>query len=149
MDCMTKAHPATRAAREPFDELPVPVLFPGQDFERDEAVQARLPGLIDHAHAAAAEAFEDFELGEQRGDFGRRRRRQDDFGSLRAGPARSLRLRGEAGLEHTFRANAAQRRGGHGFPAMRTFFFVSHIFLLSPIQRKNGPKVTGDFQKKP
>ena len=57
-------------AREPFGELAVPILFLGQDFERDEAVQARLPRLVHHAHAAAAEAFEDFQLREQRRDFG-------------------------------------------------------------------------------
>ena len=129
-------------ACEPFDELPVPVLFLGQDFERDNAVQARLPGLVHHAHAAAAETFKDFQLGKQRRDFGGRERRLDDFGSLRADTARSLRLRSEAGLEHAFGANVSQRRGRHRFPAMRTFFFVSHIIVsFTPYNGRIGQKL--------
>ena len=31
----------------------------GQEFQRDEAVQARVLGLVDDAHAAAAELFDD------------------------------------------------------------------------------------------
>ena len=33
-----------------------------EQFQRDETVQGFLPRLIDHAHAAASEAFEDFKL---------------------------------------------------------------------------------------
>ena len=46
-----------------------------EQFERDEAVQGFLPRLIDHAHAAAPEAFQDFQLRKMRRDlFGRQRR---------------------------------------------------------------------------
>ena len=85
-------------------------------FKRDEAVQARLACLVHDAHAAATEAFEDFQLRKQRGDFRGRRRRMHDLGSMRAGATRSLRLGGETGLQHAFGANTAQRRGGTGFP---------------------------------
>ncbi len=107
-------------ACEPPGELRILLLFPGQDFERDEAVQARLPRLIDNAHATPAEAFENFQLRKQRGDFGRRGRRMNDLGSVRAGCARSLRLSGEAGLQHAFGANPAQCRWRHWLSAMRT-----------------------------
>ncbi len=48
-------------AREPLGELRILLLFPRQDFERDETVQARLSCLVHHAHAAAAETFKDFQ----------------------------------------------------------------------------------------
>ena len=42
--------------------------FRGEEFEGDEPVEGALSGFEDDAHAAAAEAFEDFELGEERLD---------------------------------------------------------------------------------
>ena len=46
-----------------------------QNFQRDDAVQLFLPRLIDRAHAALADEFEDFELRKfQRREFGDGRR---------------------------------------------------------------------------
>ena len=42
--------------------------FRGEEFEGDEPVEGTLSGFEDDAHAAAAEAFEDFELWEERLD---------------------------------------------------------------------------------
>ena len=44
-----------------------------QDLEGDEAVEARLPGLVDRAHAALAEQFQDLKLREVPGEFFGRR----------------------------------------------------------------------------
>ena len=62
-------------AREPLGKARVLLLLAGQDLQRHEAVQPRLAGLIDHAHAAAPEAFQDFQLREMAGDLLQRRRR--------------------------------------------------------------------------
>ena len=62
-------------AREPLGELRVLLLFACQDFQGDIAVQARLTRLVNHAHAAAPKAFENFQLRKQRRDFRRQRRR--------------------------------------------------------------------------
>ena len=77
---------ASRANR--LGELGVAHPLRREQFQRDEPVQALLPRLIDHPHAAASEAFEDFQLRKMRRDlFGRQRR-------LRGGPvARENRFR--------------------------------------------------------
>ena len=64
-----------RLAREPLGEARVFLLLASQDLQRHEAVEPRLARLIDHAHAAAAQAFQDFQLREMAGDLLHRRRR--------------------------------------------------------------------------
>ena len=72
---MVQRRERLRLAREAFGELRVAHALRREEFQRDEAVQGFLPRLIDHAHAAASEAFENFELRKMRGDlFGRQRR---------------------------------------------------------------------------
>lgn len=41
-----------------------------QEFKRDEAVQARVPGFINHAHASAAQLFNDVVMGDCLADEG-------------------------------------------------------------------------------
>jgi hypothetical protein len=60
---------------KPRRELRIVRPLRGEQFERHEAVQRLLPCLVNHAHAATAEAFEDFELREVRSEFLRRQRR--------------------------------------------------------------------------
>ena len=61
----------------------------GEDFEGDEAVEGFLAGLVDGAHAAAAEECEDVEFGEERGEFGRGRgASRREFGGLGFGVRR-------------------------------------------------------------
>src|SRR5271163_1389804 len=48
--------------REPFSKLGITHPLRCEEFQCHEAVQAFLPRLIDHAHAAASEAFENFKL---------------------------------------------------------------------------------------
>ena len=51
-----------------------PADFRRQDFHRHQAVELPLPGLVDRAHAAAAEQLEDFQLRNFRRNFLDRRR---------------------------------------------------------------------------
>jgi hypothetical protein len=48
--------------------------FHRQDFQGHDSIQTRLAGFIDHAHAAHAEQFDDFQLRELRRQLGRVRR---------------------------------------------------------------------------
>jgi hypothetical protein len=53
-----------------------------EEFKGDEAVEGLLPGLVNDAHAAAANEFQDFELREGGGHrFQSRRRRAAGFGA--------------------------------------------------------------------
>ena len=65
-----------RLPREAVGKLRVFLPFRREEFERDETVERYLPRLVNHAHPAAPEAGEDFELREMRGDLLDRRRRQ-------------------------------------------------------------------------
>src|SRR5262245_50515948 len=51
---------------EPLAELRIGGLRVGEDLDRDGAVQARVPRLVDFAHAAGAERGEDFVRAEAR-----------------------------------------------------------------------------------
>jgi len=62
-------------ASEAFGELGVVDAFGGEELEGDEAVEGFLPGLVNDAHAAAAEEFEDLELGKVGGNLVRRQGR--------------------------------------------------------------------------
>src|ERR1035441_2078399 len=53
-----------RLASKPFGKGGVITTARRQDFEGDEAVKLLLPGLIDRAHAATSQQFEDFEARE-------------------------------------------------------------------------------------
>ena len=63
-------------AGEPFGERRVLPDAGRQDLEGDQAVEFLLAGLIDGAHAALADQFQDFQLGEERRQFRHRRRRK-------------------------------------------------------------------------
>jgi hypothetical protein len=49
--------------------------FGRKDLQRDDAIQLRLARLVNHAHAAAPQTFQDFQLREVRGQFRRGGRR--------------------------------------------------------------------------
>ena len=55
-----------------------------EQFQRDEAVQRFLPRLVNHAHAATTEAFEDLELRKMRREF---LRREGEHGGTASPPA--------------------------------------------------------------
>ena len=76
-----------------------------QDLQGDDPVELGLAGLVNDAHAAAAEAFEDFELGKVPGDFLQGGRGLEDLGAVRtggfacaAGRTSDVRSRGQAGF---------------------------------------------------
>ena len=72
---MVQCRQRLRLARESFGKFRVIHAFRREQFQGDEAVQGFLPRLVNHAHAAASETFENFELRKMRGNlFGRQRR---------------------------------------------------------------------------
>ena len=114
---MVQRRERLRLARKAFGELCVAHALGRKQFQRDEAVQTFLPRLINHAHAPASEAFEDFKLRKMRGDlFGRQRR-------LRGG-----RVVGENGFRLQVQRHEAigAQPGGRvvrqGHAALRTFW---------------------------
>ena len=75
-----------RLPHETLGELRVLLLFRRENLEGDEAVEQWLPRLIDHTHAAAAQAFENLQLREGFGNLFRRGRRgRRNSGFVRAG----------------------------------------------------------------
>ena len=46
-------------ALEPFDRARIPRQLFGEEFQRDGTSQPRVFGLVDHAHAALAQLFQD------------------------------------------------------------------------------------------
>src|ERR1035438_5686483 len=70
-----------------------------ENFERDEAIQFWLPGLVDGTHAALADEFKDFQL---RKEFSQLLHRGRDEGGL-LGPCR-FHTGGKTGLDEAFRA---------------------------------------------
>jgi hypothetical protein len=104
-------------AREAFGKLGIAHALRREEFQRDEAVQSFLPRLVNHAHAAASETFENFKLRKMRGDlFGRQRR-------LRGG-----RVVGENGFRFQVQRHQAIRAQSGGrilwqrCAALRTFW---------------------------
>jgi hypothetical protein len=77
--------------------------FRCEQFQRDESVQQFLPCLIDHAHAATAQALDDIQLREVRREFICRERRC--LGSVLA---RKHRVGGEVQSAETAGAKAVQ-----------------------------------------
>ena len=98
----------------------------GQDLQRHFAPQLPVPCAIDHAHAPLADALQDFQLGEIRGQFrrGRRRRatgRAGGRGFRFRNRGRGCRRQGQqatrAGGALSWKRGAAARafaNGGHG-----------------------------------
>ncbi len=62
--------------RETFGKLRIGHPLRREQLQRDQAAQRLLPRLIDHAHPAAPEKLDDFELRKMRRDFLRRRWRE-------------------------------------------------------------------------
>ena len=70
---MTQSRQRAGFALETLGKLGVrnaAVATAGENFQRDQTIQLRLARFVNRAHAAASEAFDDFELGEVRGEFG-------------------------------------------------------------------------------
>jgi hypothetical protein len=83
-----------------------------EDLQRDRAIEARLPRLIDKAHAALTDEPEHFELRKSGADFRERRRgASDGLGFLSI-------------AEHARRTQAARRVGRDGRLALGTDFRV-------------------------
>src|SRR5262249_30228668 len=59
-------------ARETLGERWVARYLWRQDLDRDQAIELRLPGLVDRPHAPLAEQGQHLELGEVPGQLGRR-----------------------------------------------------------------------------
>ncbi len=82
-----------------------------EDFQRHQPVEPLLPGLIDHAHAAPAQQFQNLQVGEMGSQLGRRGR--NEVGTLgRIAAARSGGLSCQSALEQTGRAEPPGRVGG-------------------------------------
>ena len=72
---MVQRRQRLRLPRETFGKFRVAHAFRREKFQCDETVQGLLSCLVNHTHAAATEAFENFKLREMWGDlFGRQRR---------------------------------------------------------------------------
>ena len=130
-----------RLAREPLGKARVFLLLAGQDLERHKAVEPRLARLIDHAHAAAAQAFENFQLRELAGDLLQRRRGFRLGGTtLRAagpdlGPGR-LGLGRQVQSHQAARAKALGRVGGQRRPAALALPVYVCILSHHPLIKK-------------
>ena len=84
-------------AGEAAGEAGIMLALRSEDLDGDDAVEGFLPGLVNDAHASAAQAFEDLELRKAVGDFLRRRRRRGPGGIGGIEGARCHGLAHEAG----------------------------------------------------
>ena len=104
-------HPGLRG--EPLGEAGVGAAFGGQDLEGHHPAQGLLPGLVHHPHAAAAEALEDLQLGEMRGEDRRAERFRGRGGRL-ARLRRGHRRREEASGTGALRGGRIEGRSTAG-----------------------------------
>ena len=111
-----------------------------EDFQRDNAVQFYLPGLVNGAHAALADEFEDFELRKQFGDVRNGRRDKSGTG---VGSALRFHARGEPGLNEAFRAQAHRPIGGERLLATGANSFRFHIVPFTPCLGIPGERLQG------
>ena len=81
-----KAREGARLAREALGEARVARDGGRQNLERDQSVEPRLPRLVDGAHAALADQFEDLELRKERAQVVYCRRRESSPGRWTPGP---------------------------------------------------------------
>ena len=104
---------------------PRPTRSGGEDLDGDDPVERFLAGLVNHAHAAAAEAFEDFELGNlsaiSSGDGG---------GARGSSPLESFQVREASAC---FRRHAEQSKSGEllGISAPHSAERLSSWFVIS------------------
>ena len=118
-----------------------------KNFQRDDAVELLLPRLIDRAHAAFADEFEDFELRKLRREFGDGRRIERRLFGVRDG------VRRRAGFEQAGGAKSGQRAGGQRRAALRTFVAVGHGLIQfyrvhAHFRSKTGRMLPGKFKKR-
>jgi len=67
-------------AGKPLGEGPILADLRREDFQGHQAIEPFLPGLIDHAHPAAADEFQNLQVGKTRGQLGRRGRHKIGIG---------------------------------------------------------------------
>jgi hypothetical protein len=108
--------PGQRAglAVEAFREVRIGAQFQRQQLERDEAVQLRLPRLVNEAHAATPDQLDNLQVRESRAQGLRRRR-------LRARHRFAGVGRGSGAQQDTPRAKSLRRVRRDGDAALRTF----------------------------
>ena len=110
----------TGFARETLRKTRVRTSLRGQNFQRHHAVQRRLPGLINRAHASFAEQADDFKLG----------KKPRDFVHWRRGEGRAFRLPDRvtrrALFEQARRAKSRQGARRQRRPALGTFQILWH-----------------------
>jgi hypothetical protein len=101
-------------AVEAFREMRIGAQLQRQQLERDEAIQLRLPRLVDEAHAAAPDQLDDLQVREGRAQrLGRRRfRARDRFAGVG---------RGGGAEKDTTRAKSLRGVGRDGDATLRTF----------------------------
>src|ERR1035437_515540 len=110
-----------------------------ENFERDEAIQSWLPGLVDGTHAALANEFKDFQLRKESGKLFHRG--WDERGSL--GPGR-FHAGGKTGLNEAFWAKTQRHiRGERFLAAWANAFCIHYDRRFYPVLRNCGRKVTG------
>jgi len=117
---MTQPGQGLGLALKAFCELRLGALLRRENLQGHQAVELRLACLVHHAHAAAAEALEDLELGETRGDLVGRRHGFHDLCSMRPRLHGCFRLRGQADPHDAARAQSLGRLGGQSRAAART-----------------------------
>ena len=130
-----------RLVREALRKLRIVHPLRREQLQRDEAVERFLPRLVDDPHAAAAEAFEDFELRKVRGELLRRLGRRLRPPRPRRPPlGRPARQRGTSGKVPAAPARAKARRNSGIFREPEARGDRGAYLLL----RKAHAKVTGD-----
>ena len=98
-------------AQEALGETRVGPFVRSEDLQRHQAVELRLARLVNDTHAAAAQAFEDFQLREVLGDLGRSEGRLEHFCAVQAEVA-GVGGGGEAHAHYAARAKALRRARG-------------------------------------
>ena len=107
-------------AGEAFGERGVVADAGRKNFQRDDSIQLFLARLVNRAHAAFADEFEDFKLRKQRREFGNGGRREGGLFGVRDG------IGSRAHLEQASGAKAGERARGQGRAALRAFVSFWH-----------------------
>ena len=126
-------------AIEALGELRVARQRIGQELERDKAVEMRLAGLEDEAHAAAPEQFEDLQLRKGDGEAFER-------GDLRGGGRRGFGSRGSG--DYALGAKPLRRFRRHRAAALGTGVDSLSIHLARFLRQTRG-EVTKKNSKSP
>ena len=119
-----------------------------QDFQGDDAVQFLLPGLVNRAHAALADEFEDLQLREIAGPVPQREaERKSGRVCTGFGFRPKVHARSQADFDETFGAQATRRIGFKRLSTSRTSMLRVHIIAFHPYLSEPRRNVTRGGEK--